>query len=207
MPGEGLVKQGDGADHPAGLLGVLKDHKDAADEQGLARLTGPLARQPGIQRHQTAPQSRIHEIHGAPLRLIHNDGPFQGHDNGGQPGSQQSLRGRLQAQGQDRDDVAQGIHQGRLIVALRLVLLVGQPHHAPVHPDDDQGDEPVPHQSGQAGEPGNHKQGHNGTHQVHEILQINELGLGKVIEGLGAQLHPLDGLPGMLLFVPGQGQV
>ena len=190
MPGKRLVKNGDGANHPTRLLGVLKDHKDAADEQGLARLNGPLARQPGIERHQTAPQRRIHEIHRTPLRLIHNNGLFQGHDNGRQPLPQQPSGGRLQAQGQHRDDVAQGIHQRRLIVALRLVFFVGQPHHAPVYPGNDQGDDGVPYQRRQTGEPGNDKQSHNGTHQVHEVLQINELGLGKIIQGPGALVPP-----------------
>ena len=70
VTGKSLVKNGDGADHPAGLLGILENHKDAADEQGFARFAGPAPRQPGIQRHQAAPERRIHQIHGAPLRLI-----------------------------------------------------------------------------------------------------------------------------------------
>ncbi len=199
-PRQGLHVQGDAAEDAAGLLAVLVDHEDAADEQRAATVAG----RPGVGDDQTPGEAEPEQIDRAPLDLGDHDAAPQGDEHRLETAAEQLAGAGLQAQADHRAEVADEVEQAGGVAAVGAVLFVGQPHQRAVEADDDQGDR---HEADEGDEPGRCRQQRQRDHrpdQADRALQVDELALRKTGQRHARLVDPALDLRRMLGFAPGQ---
>jgi hypothetical protein len=64
-----------------------------------------------------------------------------------------------------------------------------------------------PMRAAMTGRLGENKEGDDRADEVDEVLHVDELGLGEVVQGSGALLDAMGGLARMVFLMPGQGRL
>ena len=126
-----------------------------------------------------------------PLGFIDLDTGASRHKSLQQPVFNQFAGCPLKTQCQDGLDVLNHVEHAGVVAALGAVLLQRQSHQDPVKACDHQRDQDHATKRYCPGQARQHGQGHQRSYQVHSVLQIHELTLREIVQGVRRLLNAL----------------
>ena len=164
-------------------------------------------RQPGVERHQHAPQQRGEQIDGAPLGLVDHHAAAKRRKGCAHALEHHVRHAVAPAQGEHRGDVAQRVHQRRGQTALGLAFAQRVLHDAAIETADQEAQDDVTADRDDADHRRDQPQGDDRPEQPDRVLQVDVLALGKAVQRAGRLVDAAHRLGRVTRLVPGQRRI